>query len=90
MKRSKRAVKPATKKASTRLSRSTLEHMLADLCQRLDDQCWIADALEKAASPTGETLSAAWPMLKVIELAAAAHASKLRVARDFARLINRP
>jgi hypothetical protein len=47
----------------------------------------IAEAIMKAAKPTGETIVAAYPMLKVIELAAAAHLRDLEQAARFAELI---
>jgi hypothetical protein len=65
-----------------------IEKMLTDLCGRLDQQVQIAQAIAKASAPTDSTMWGAWPMLKVIELAATAHLSDLRQATEFAKLIN--
>jgi hypothetical protein len=65
-----------------------MERMLTDLCDRLQKQVWIAEAIAKASAPTGDTLMGAWPMAKVIELAATAHLADLQKATEFARLIN--
>jgi hypothetical protein len=65
-----------------------IEKMLTDLCGRLDEQVQIAQAIAKASAPTSDTLWGAWPMAKVIELAATAHLSDLRQATEFAKLIN--
>lgn len=73
---------------TTRLSRAELANLLSDLCDRLDAQVWIVDAIVKAVAPTDETKMGAWPMRKVIELAANAHLSDLRLATQFARAIN--
>jgi hypothetical protein len=69
-----------------RLSRRVLAQMLADLCGRLKEQVEVAEAIAKVAAPTDQTISGAWPMLKVIEIAAIAHESDLRQAHEFAKL----
>ena len=81
-KRAKRA------KASPRLSRSELAAALTDLCGRLEKQVWIAEAIVKTVAPTDDTVMRAWPIRKVIELAADAHLSALRQATQFARMIS--
>jgi hypothetical protein len=65
-----------------------IAQLLTDLCNRLEKQVWIADAIGKASAPTSDTLARAWPMAKVIELAATAHFSDLREVKEFADLIN--
>jgi hypothetical protein len=62
--------------------------MLEDLCERLQEQVNIAEALEIAARPHGDVTVAAYPMLKVLELAAAQHAEALRQATRFAKIIS--
>ena len=69
-------------------SRAHLAELLKDLCERLGRQVEIAEALAKASAPTGETLMAAFPMLKVIELAADSHATSLRSVRLFAGIVH--
>jgi hypothetical protein len=62
--------------------------MLADLCGRLDAQVEVAEAIAKVSKPNGETIMAAWPMLKVINLAATSHEHDLRQAHEFAKLFS--
>ncbi|QIG92876.1 hypothetical protein [Bradyrhizobium sp. 6(2017)] len=69
--RAKSASKPTVRPAE-------LRRVIDDLYSRLNDQMYVAEALQKAARPNGETLVAAYPMLKVIELAAAAHAAAVK------------
>jgi hypothetical protein len=77
-----------SKKNPRRMPRSMIEKMLTDLCERLKQQVNIAEAIANVATPTGETLWGAYPMLKVIELAAKANASDLQQAAEFAKIIN--
>lgn len=70
-----------------KMPRPLLDKMLTQLANRLEDQVLIAESIAKAAAPTGKTLVAAYPMAKVIEMAAVVHARELREAWDFVRLI---
>ncbi len=69
------------------ISRKTISKLLVDLCQRLKEQTEIAHAITKATAPNGQTLMGAFPMLKVLELAAEAHLSGLHNATGFAEII---
>jgi hypothetical protein len=84
-----RKLKRAAKaKKTSRISRSVMAELLTDLCGRLKEQVWIAEAIAKASAPTDATLMGDWHMVKVIELAANAHLSDLRKVKEFADLIN--
>jgi hypothetical protein len=63
------------KKRAPRVTRKLTAKMLQDLCRRLDEQSCVAEAF--AARPRADTIAAAFPMLKVLELAAAEHARSL-------------
>jgi hypothetical protein len=74
-------------KAKKRLSSKLVSQVLEDLCKRQQKQTDIADALEAAARPHGDVTVAAYPMLKVLELAAGQHAQGLRQVTGFAQII---
>jgi hypothetical protein len=76
------------KSRAPRVSGKLIGKMLEDLCRRLQDQVNIAEALEAAARPHGEVLAGAYPMLKVLELAAAKHAAELRQVTGLAKIIS--
>jgi hypothetical protein len=79
------------KKAKTRVPRVSGKltgMMLQDLCKRLEKQLSVAEALRDVAAPHGGTMSGAWPMLKVLELAAAEHAQSLAQITMFAKIIS--
>jgi hypothetical protein len=73
---------------SARVPGKFIGKMLEDLCSRLSEQVNIAEALEAAARPHSEVLAGAYPMLKVLELAAAQHAADLRQVSGFAKIIS--
>ena len=78
------------KKAKTRarrISGKLLEELLKDLCNRLQEQVNIAEALEAVARPPGTVIVAAYPMLKVLELAAGQHAQTLRRVTGLSEII---
>jgi hypothetical protein len=77
----------APKIRTPRVSGKLTGKMLEDLCRRLQDQVNIDEALEAAARPHGDVIVAAYPMLKVLELAAGQHALALRQATGFAEMI---
>jgi hypothetical protein len=58
------------------------------LCRRLQDQVNIAEALEAAARPHDDVTVSEYPMLKVLELAAAQHAAELRQVTGLAKIIS--
>jgi hypothetical protein len=76
------------KSRAPRVSGKLIGKMLADLCERLQKQVDIAEALEAATRPHGDVTVAAYPMLKVLELAAAQHAEALRQVTFFAKIIS--
>jgi hypothetical protein len=76
------------KSRAPRVSGKLIGKLLEDLCGRLQDQVYIAEAIEAAARPRDDTLVAAYPMLKVLELAAAKHAEDLRNVSGFAKIIS--
>jgi hypothetical protein len=70
--------KPASNaKRAPRPSRAALEKMVADLTDVVLEQVFIAEAIQKAAAPSDETLAGAFPMLKVLELAAGVHLGEM-------------
>lgn len=76
------------KSRATRVSGKLIGKMLEDLCKRLQDQVNIAEALEAAARPRGDVTVSEYPMLKVLELAAAKHAETLRQVTGLAEIIS--
>jgi hypothetical protein len=75
------------KNRARRVSGKLMEDLLKDLCNRLQEQVNIAEALEAAARPHGDVTVVEYPMLKVLELAAGQHAQALRQATGFAEII---
>jgi len=75
---------PKSTSSSRVIRRAEVDKIIHDLCKRLNDQMYVAEALQKVARPNGETIVAAYPVLKVIELAAAAHAAALKEAWSIA------
>ena len=73
---------------SARVSGKLIGKMLEDLRRRLQEQLYIAEALEAAARPHSDVLVGAYPMLKVLELAAAKHAEALRQLTHLAEIIS--
>jgi hypothetical protein len=73
---------------SARVSGKLIGKMLEDLCRRLQDQVNIAEALEAAARPHSDVTVCEYPMLKVLELAAAQHAAELRQVTGLAKIIS--
>jgi len=76
------------KKRTPRSSGKLTGKMLEDLCRRLQDQVNIAEALEAAARPHCDVTVGEYPMLKVLELAAAKHAEELRQVTGLAKIIS--
>lgn len=85
--RPKSATRGKQKRRARPMSRRVLDELLNQLCQRLERQGEVAEALSRAAKPVGETTEASWPMLEVIALATEAHARSLRSATELAKLI---
>jgi hypothetical protein len=56
--------------------------------KRTQDQVNIAEALEAAARPHDDVTVSEYPMLKVLELAAAQHAAELRQVTGLAKIIS--
>jgi hypothetical protein len=81
----KKAKKPPAPRRSGKLTGKMLE----DLCKRLWDQVIIAEALEAAARPHSDVTVCEYPMLKVLELAAAKHAETLRQVTVLAEIISK-
>jgi hypothetical protein len=77
------------KKRTPRSSGKLTGKMLEDLCRRLQDQVNIAEALEAAARPHSDVTVGEYPMLKVLELAAAWHAEELRQVTLLARIVSK-
>jgi hypothetical protein len=77
------------KQRAPRVTRKLTAQMLQDLCRRLDEQSFVAEALETAARPRADTVVSAFPMLKVLELAAADHARTLSQIAEFAKIISK-
>jgi hypothetical protein len=76
------------KSRAPRVSGKLIGKMLEDLCRRLQDQVYIAEALEAAARPHGDVTVGEYPMLKVLELAAAKHAEALQQVTLLAKIIS--
>jgi hypothetical protein len=76
------------KSRAPRVSGKLIGKMLEDLCRRLQDQVNIAEALEAAARPHSDVTVGEYPMLKVLELAAAKHAAELRQVTGLAKIIS--
>jgi hypothetical protein len=76
------------KQRAPRMTRKLTAKMLQDLCRRLEEQSFVAEALETGARPHADTVVAAFPMLKVLELAAAEHARTLSQIAGFAKIIS--
>jgi hypothetical protein len=72
-----------------RVTRKLTAKMLQDLCRRLQEQSFVAEALETACRPRADTTVAAFPMLKVLELAAGEHARSLCQIAGFAEIISK-
>ena len=77
-----------SKNRASRRSGKLTGKMLEDLCRRLWEQVNIAEALEAAARPHSDVTVGEYPMLKVLELAAAKHAEALRQVTVFAKIIS--
>jgi hypothetical protein len=76
------------KSRAPRVSGKLIGKMLEDLCKRLQNQVNIAEALEAAARPHSDVTVCEYPMLKVLELAAAQHAAELRQVTGLAKIIS--
>ena len=76
------------KQRAPRVTRKLTAKMLEDLCRRLQEQVNIAEALGAAARPPSDATVREYPMLKVLELAAAQHAQALRQVLGFAEIIS--
>jgi hypothetical protein len=77
------------KQRAPRLTRKLTAKMLEDLCRRLQVQVNIAEVLEAAARPRADTAVDAFPMLKVLELAAGEHAQRLASIAGLAEIISK-
>jgi hypothetical protein len=70
-----------------RISSNLMAGLLKDLCNRLQEQAAVAEALADVARPPGTVIAATYPMLKVLELAACQHAQTLRQVAVLAEIV---